>query len=221
MHTQNGSGSAPREAQIRIEVYKVPEGSPVHVRMLSGQVDGLFAHWGPTRGQYCQPNVCCTSVQKPKRFWRGFVAAEVWCAVRKKWMPICFPITERLELDFRHRYKRGQTWQILQGKTEGKKHQPVRGKLVEENPSDSVPQAFPILPVLKTVYHCATLELGCKNPMPDIVLVTASDGPAPRGTVEESKPASPDDWEKFRQQYRQSIGQMPSDTASKNGQAQQ
>jgi len=188
VHTSNGRIPAPENPKVRIEVFTIALGVPYHVRMLSGEVSGLFFHWKRGGGTYCDPGTCCTEVPRPGRTWLGFVAAEVYDRLAKLWRPTCFPISERLELDLRHRYRRGQTWLIEQGKPIDKKNQPVRGKLVDEANPTSFPAAFQILPVIRTIYHAPHAELGQKNPMPDIVLVEASNAPPPKGLVTSDEP---------------------------------
>lgn len=201
MSQKSGSGSAPYESPIQISVFKIVPGSTLHVRMLSPEVDGLFIHWRRGGGVYCDPDTCCTGVHKADRFWRGFIAAEVYEHIRKRWIPTCFPVTERLELDFRHRYKRGQTWKIRQLVEANHKKQPLRGELVEEFPANTMPGVFPILPVIRTVYHAPLARLGQKNPMPDAVLVAPSAAPPPKGTIKEDVEMDPAEWKRLRKQY--------------------
>ncbi len=181
MDPSNERRIPPRPEAIPLRILRIDSGSSLHARMLSERCLGLFTHWVKSRSSYCEPNVCCTGNHRADRFWKGYVAAEVYEVASGRWVPWCLEVTEHLELDFRGRYARGQVWRVWRLPVADKKRRPVQAELVEELDPATLPKAFAIEPVLRTVFHHQGVVLDQKNPMPDRVILSASEGQPPPG----------------------------------------
>ncbi len=163
-----------------LKIDRVAAGESMIVRMLSTDYGGLFTHWVRGRSQYCGGKECNPINHKLGRVWKGYCAAEKYCKVTKKWLPICLEITEGLELDFRTIYTRGQLWEIWRDMPTEKKQPPTQGKLLEDRGIDSCPPAFDYRPCLMHLYHIEYVDLTSPNPLPPRIILGASEGDAPR-----------------------------------------
>jgi hypothetical protein len=164
-----------------LRVKRVEPGDNFFVRLLSREYGGMFTHYYQKRSYFCPGDSCkCPVHNNPQSFtWKGYCAAELYDDVSKLWCPIVLEITERLEQDFRHRFARGQVWNLFRYAAK-KTGEPVMGTLHEKQDEAQLPPSFEILPVLRTMYHWnGIMPLTAKNPLPDRVLVQPSQGCAP------------------------------------------
>jgi hypothetical protein len=180
MHDRSSLSGNERLPIYPLRVARIEPGQREIARMLSERYFGLMTHWARGRSVYCDPTDCCPAVHRTPRYWKGYAAAELWNQQAAKWFPVCLEITEHLELDFRRAYARGQVWELVRGAQTGKKKTPVAGYLLEECDEKKWPAAFDLVPVLRHLYHVERLSLDAKNPLPDRVYVSASDGDAPK-----------------------------------------
>jgi hypothetical protein len=171
-------GAAPSYA---LRVWRVEQGTSWFIRTLSASYGGLLTHWARGRSLYCDPDGCSSPYHKQGSVWKGYCTAELWDAVRKRWNPIVWEITETAEVDMRGIFARGQTWFVERPEETEKKRRPVRAKLHELGDPGSIPPPLDYLPVLRALYHVPTLTATVRNPMPDRVMVTPSEGAAPSG----------------------------------------
>ncbi len=202
--------SAPPPSQtVRVEVHRVAEGQAAIVRVLSPVVDGIITHWIRGRGQYCPGEETCPPANhRFQSYWKGYVAAHVFTKEGNRWLPRVLEITESLELDLRHVYRPGQTWEVFRRPRAGKKIYPVEGRLIEDCTSPPPGKVFPILPILQNFYHAPGLVLGQKNPMPERIVCEILESVAPLFKLPSEKPAepSPEEIERMREQRKKLKG---------------
>lgn len=176
----------PTPSRARLAVTRIKEGQKLHVRSLVDAYGGLMTHY-KGRSVYCDRNNECRLCRThPDRIWKGYFAAEAWDPVHKWWVPTVMELTERCELDLRHRFARGQTWLFSRAEQVSAKKTPVVASLFEEHDPASVPLPFEIYGALRILYHVQHIDLTTKNPLPDMVFVepTRDTGPAPAGMGE-------------------------------------
>ena len=174
-----GAGGSPQQPPYVLRVFRVEAGQAHIVRTCSPHYSGLFTHWTRGRSVYCIGADCPSPMHRAGKIWKGYVYSELWLIKEKLWAPIVLEISEHLELDFRHLYARGQLWEIFRGANVRGKQTPVQGKLLEEHDPEKFPPGRDCLPVLRYLYHCDSLVLGEKNPLPDRVIVSYAEGNAP------------------------------------------
>lgn len=165
-----------------LRVYRVEAGENVYLRMLSDSYGGCFTHYYQKRSLYCPGDVCkCAVHNNPQCWtWKGYCAAELYDDKKALWLPVVFEITERLEQDFRHRFKRGQVWNVFRYAIK-KSGEPVMGTLHETLDPRTLQKPFDLQPVLRMLYHWnGVIILDKKNPLPDRVLVAPTKGDAPQ-----------------------------------------
>lgn len=185
-HT-NGNGVLSKDAKPApagriLEVLRVKPGHQFFARMLSERYCGLFTHWYQKRSHVCRGVDCSSVLHKIDKTWKGYAAVEINSGKKddRKWYPYVLEITEHLELDFRRRYARGQTWELWAPPKELHGKRPaVEGKLWEVPVSPNLPREFNIIPTIQNLYHVFELDLTAKNPLPDRVIVEVSDDAPP------------------------------------------
>lgn len=149
----------------------------------------MFTRFLKERGQYVPPSEHGKDIPGQPLIWKGYTSALVWSRPEKRWLPVCFEITERLELDLRGRYKRGQIWECSREEKTKKKPRPAaRGQLLEERKDSETPPELDLVPFLRSFYHRQDLDLDTPNPFPPITMVEAVEAAAPgQGTSDKSK----------------------------------
>lgn len=215
---QAGS-EAPRPV-IALRVFRQEPGQSHFVRLLSSRYGGCFTHYVKERSQYCDPEGCRWGCPKAPQIWKGYAAADVYDDAVKLWLPVCFELTEALELDFRDKWQRGQVWRVTRPVKKKKKNEARFAVLIEQHSESSLPPEFDFLPCLLNTFHIFAIDLCHKNPLPPRVLVQAAAGPVPGQQKKPDAPVSPQELSDFAQRARllANIGRMP-DTSSKNGMA--
>lgn len=184
-----GTMTRPPRDVYALRVHRVEPGDNVYLRMLGNIYGGCFTHYYQKRSLYCPGDTCkCAVHNNPQCFtWKGYVAAELYSEQQRLWLPVVFEITERLEQDFRYRFKRGQVWNVFRYAVK-KSGEPVMGTLHEELDPATLQKPFDIQPVLRTMYHWSgPILLTAKNPLPDRVLVEPSAGAPPQALAPTSE----------------------------------
>lgn len=175
-----------------LRVFRVAPGARHFVRTLSARYYGLFTHFLRGRSLYCEGDECLPAIHRTTRYWKGYFAGEVYSKKDQLWLPVVLEITEHLELDLRHRFARGQVWDMSRLPESKKKREPVQGTLLETLDERAVPPAFSIVECLQHLYHRTDLDLNARNPLPDRVVVTASRCiTPPRAVMEQGSDVSP------------------------------
>lgn len=198
-HGDNG------EVAYTLKLFRVKATQRFTIRTLSHRIDGLFTHYVKPKGSAGSSAWCAGEGQgcenhKLPRLWKGYAAIEVWDSHSGLWFPTVFEITEHLELDFRGVWKRGQQWVVSRGPVVKDKNPPVVAGLLGNDPDENLPRAFDYLPVLQTVYHAPSIQLGCANPLPARVVLKASTAAPPIGTIFKDVPKqSESDQKTFRE----------------------
>jgi hypothetical protein len=197
-HSERGDGPSPAHDRFSIKVVRIGDGQSLKFRMLGDRYSGLMTFYNG-KSQYCpNPKQWLERNQNKQLFWKGYVAAEFWNADTRRWYACVLELTQASELDLRGRYKRGQTWLFYrQEKPKKGPEQPVMARLLESADPATLPPAFDVLPILRTLYNYTDLVLGTSNPVPGRILAVPSDGPAPP-EEEGSKPPSAEEMEKIR-----------------------
>lgn len=211
-------GPAGPRPVIALRVFRQEQGQSHFVRLLSSHYGGCFTHYVKERSQYCDPQACRWGCPKAPQVWKGYAAADVYDDNAKLWMPVCFELTEALELDFRGRWRRGQVWRVTRPVKKKKKQEARFAVFVEQHPECSLPQEFDFIPCLLNTFHIFAIDLAFKNPLPPRVLVEATAGPVPGQAAKVNEQASREAFAEFgrRAQLLANIGRMPDQTA-KNG----
>jgi hypothetical protein len=167
---------------LPLRVYRVQAGTTVMLRTLANSYKGLFLHFHNKRSHLCRGEQCPREIHQVPPTWKGYTPVELFEPSKAKWLPAVLEVTEHLDLDFRHLFKRGQIWEIFRDSVGKRKGTPVCGKLLEERDGKTFPAAFDVVKVLLTMYHVQQIRLDQDNPMPDRSLVTYSEGDAPACT---------------------------------------
>lgn len=184
MSENNGKAATQASVQSKhqmyaLRVFRIEPGMNVLARMLSESYGGCFTHFLKGRSALCHGRDCELRSCILHRTWKGYCAIEVWHDLDNCWMPWCLEITERLELDLRGLYARGQTWELYRDMQHSAKKTPVNGKLMETCDADTLPPAFDIVPCLRSIYHVNHVDLSIPSPLPMQVIVSASAGEPP------------------------------------------
>lgn len=203
-----------RVGRYPLDVFRVEDGDSHFVRTLSSEYHGLFTHYvkPAKRSYYCKGDKCDCTNSRFDRVWKGYCSIEVWSADLQHWAPAVLEVTEALEICFRGKFDRAQTWELWRLKgTKQKPSYPVQGRFIEQIKDEVLPDPYPVRPVLMRLYHCPDgIELHHKNPMPLPEMVEPSKGKAPGGlprTTEKSD-ASHHEWEEFQRKLRERTGKI-------------
>lgn len=183
MHPHNDSGPKPGAIdRFAVRVLRLEQEEEFLVRVLSTSYSGLMGHYVAKRTEYCSgPQRCPRSLHQRPTLWKGYFAGELWCPRRKLWFPTVVELTEGAELDVRGRFARGQTWRLWKPKKVDDKNPPLCCDLHEQCDPASVSRPFDVLPVIASLYHVASVQLGIDNPMPPKTIVAPIAGAAPSG----------------------------------------
>jgi hypothetical protein len=147
-----------------------------------------MTHWRG-KSSYCVGDAECKECRAGREaIWKGYFAGEAWDARRGWWLPVVMELTEACELDLRYRFCRGQVWLFERSQQTTKKRTPVTARLVEELPLDTLPPAFDVHAVLRTLYHANHIALTTANPLPDRVMIEPTAGAAPGATAPKEEP---------------------------------
>lgn len=194
---------------VRVEICRVRSGQTLHVRSLSETYSGMLTHYLDPSQYHDLAGKCAYCHTKSRIQWKGYFAAEVWDEPRQLWFPTVFELTESSELDVRGLFARAQVWQFSRlpdSKKEKRiKRYPTIGALQETLDATKLRPAFDVLPILRTVYHAAELELGVDNPTPERVFLTPSTDQPPVNARKKSKPEkmSAEDHAALRERMRE------------------
>lgn len=212
MFQSSQAENTPARPVIALRVFRQQPGATDHVRLLSPCYGGCFVHWVKGRSEYCDPEGCTFGCPKVRKVWKGYGAADVWDAVAKLWRPVCFELSEALELDFRDKWRRGQVWRVVSPIKRKGKNEAKFAQHVESHPENLLPAEFNFIPCLLNTYHVYGINLSIKNPLPPRVLVEAVAGPAPGEQDHNQNPASSEQLAEFgrRAKLLGNIGRMPS-----------
>jgi len=218
-HAPNPSQSGP---QVAVRVFRVSPGTSTQLRTLGEAYGGLLTHWAGGRSRYCCPESCPVQWHKLEAFWKGYFPALVHDKARKLWLPAVFEMTEALELDMRNQFAHAQEWEVSRAPEVKKRKFPVQGRLLGNVDPARIPLAFDIVPVLRTLYHATSIELGALNPCPEKVVmeVMADDGAAAStASVKEPAQLDPDERQKILSSLRRGISRIHEKENSANGAA--
>jgi hypothetical protein len=208
---------------VDLRVFRLSKGESIHVRCLCAPdvhdrqgLLGYLTHWHQGRSKLCRgPGDCEASIHRINPIWYGFLPMEFWDENSGFWIAIVLQVTESLELDFRHKLQRGQTWTISRPAVK-KSGCPVRGELTGTCDLENLPEPFPIVSTLQTVYHWPELPLPkTPNPTPGRVALTPSRGSPPPGSKalerfeEKSNRLSPDEQRELLRKARERLKDPP------------
>lgn len=184
------SGGAPLPPPVDLRVFRLAKGEAIHVRSLSAPsarnrepLLGYLTHWHQGRSKVCRgPGQCDPSVHKVDPIWYGFLPFERWDEQLGFWVSIVLQITESLELDFRGRLERGQTWTIARPAIK-RSGCPVRGEFTGNVDLATLPEPFGVMKTLQVLFHWPELALPkVANPTPAREGFTPSRGMPPPGS---------------------------------------
>lgn len=218
MHTSTSLAGNDRLPIYPLEVFRIKPGESWFVKMLGERqpIRGCFTHWMGRFSVYCPGTGCEPNAHKRERIWKGYTACEVWYPEPPGfWRPYVLEVTEHAELEMRHKYQRGQVWELSCAPATKTKHFPVVARLSEE--ITNVPADFETVLCLLRFYHRTDgkIDLSNKNPLPDRVFVTANPGNPPSEQAEKPRiiPADKETMEQFRR--RMGLAGIP--VVHKNG----
>jgi hypothetical protein len=178
-------------ASLALRVFRVADGARHKVLCLStwdGQ--GILTHFVRRRSVYCTGSDWCKAHKEPST-WRSYLHALVWHPADKTWIPVAFEVTERLELDMRGVYQRGQVWEVCRPRSARGERHAVQGRVAETRPASELPREIDIRPVLCTLYHEPTIEMNVSNPLPAKIIVELENlAPPTSSPVEREQPSA-------------------------------
>jgi hypothetical protein len=158
-------------AGFALRVFRLKDGARHKVLMLSTwDGNGIITHFVKRRSVYCTGRDSCKD-HRQAASWRGYVHALVWHPAENQWVPVAFEVTERLELEMRGVYSRGQVWEVFRPSSAKGERQAVQGRVIETRPAAELPREIDIRPVLCTLYHETEVELTIPNPLPAKIIV--------------------------------------------------
>ena len=145
-----------------------------------GRIKGLFTRHLDGSSQLISQEEAQIRVKGRPGVWKGYISALEWKHAEKKWVPVVAEITERAEQDMRGKVARGQVWKLSKGPVDKKKKIPLRASFLESRPEAETPPALDVVPKLRNdIFRQEHIPLTSDNPLPDLVVVTAVEGPAP------------------------------------------
>ncbi len=178
-HTEGPKGSDGGTPRHALRVIRVEPGEHLTMRTVSEEYKGLLTHWVRGRSILCEGEQCPTVQHRSGCYWKGYALVQQWFQPRTCWYTAVLEISEHCELDFRDRWKRGQLWSIKRDPQTGRHKSPICARLESQVHFGGLPLQFDFTPILRTLYHVATINGWCKNPMPSRILVEPSYGDAP------------------------------------------
>ncbi len=165
--------------------YYIKEGVSEKIRFLSDQIYGIRTHYVGKKGYACKGEDCLPLHHKRGSTWKGYSPAMVWNPQLKLWFPCCFEMSEGLELDLRHRLRRGQVWECYRDLPVEGKPQPQRAVYVVGKDSMDIPPAFDVRGIVRSLYHLEVLPPSIKNPAADRVYLAPVTGDDPNDGKED------------------------------------
>jgi hypothetical protein len=105
-------------------------------------------------------------------YYRGYGAALKFVEQTKKWLPVVFELTERLEHDMNGVWSRGQVWEISKERDTKETRGKVTGVLKNQLDPQMIPPPVNIEPVLKALFRVECLPWGAVNNVPKAVAVS-------------------------------------------------
>jgi hypothetical protein len=128
---------------------------------------------------------------------------QQWFQPRAVWFTAVFEISEHCELDFRGRWKRGQLWNVKREPQTGRHKSPVCARLESEVHFGGLPLPFDFVPLLRTLYHVASINGWCKNPMPARIMVEPTCGEPPANDLPPmDAKGSAEAWVELRRRFK-------------------
>jgi hypothetical protein len=191
-----------RGARVSVRITRVGHGQTLYILSLSDHYQGLFTHWKDPHSVYCPDDgTCYWRKCQEEQIWKGYTPVLFWNTSTANWLPTVLEISEKLELDLRGKWKRGQEWVLTRAQELDRKKKPVRGRLaVVQRPSENLPEEFDILPVLSAVFRVAHVKLGKQNPLPMPQTMLPFESAAPKALrPDDQAPASPEVLQKLRE----------------------
>jgi len=188
MSENPSAGRSPNPAMIPLRVERVDPGASKDVWITGITMHGIMTRFQNGRSVYVHPEDHETVVVGKPIVWKGFLSACVYDRNLKQWVPVCLEISERLELDLRGRWKRGQIWRLSRAKLEGKKKPPTRGALIETREDRDTPHPLDLRHKIEDIFRVKGMHLTTDNPLPDHVIVVPVNAP-PAG--QQAIPADP------------------------------
>jgi len=203
----NRIGAAQAAPQVPVRNYRLADGEVCEVTFLEETYHGMLTHWLASahkgrkgESKHCTGDDCPPAIHSRPTIWKGYAAAEVWDRKAKRWLPVCFEVTESLELDLRDNFGRGQTWQVAKMQEAKTKNSKVTGILIETLEHHAIRPAFDVKPVLYHLYHVPFLCLDVPSPLPPRLVLESFDRAAPANVIkfanakaQAEKPISPEE----------------------------
>jgi hypothetical protein len=183
-------GNSPLPPPVDLKVLRLAKGQVVYVRALCSPykrpghpVLGYFTHWVKGRSKVCAGvDVCEPAMHRIDPVWYAFLPFQFWDEQCCLWVSAVLQITESLELDFRDRLERGQTWTITRGNAK-KAGNPLRGELTGTSDPALWQKPFDVLNVLRVLFNRKDLGDPSKpNPCPSRLALTPDRGQPPPGS---------------------------------------
>ena len=205
-----------------MKTLRVHSGDNIIVRTLSPLYFGFLTHWCKKRSKLCFYKECPGEIHKCDMAWKGYASVEQWFPGNAAWFPASLEITESLELDMRDLYARGQVWEIWKTLSDRGESEPVRGKMHESHPEETLPAEYDVFPVIRALYHVVDLPPRVKSHVPQRILVAPSPGPKPevlnKTVAENSMHSFKDEFERLQQLKKQNERiESPAEKKKKQG----
>ncbi len=162
-----------------LRIFGLKKGNVARARILGSKIHGIMTHFAKGKSWYCAGKECAHAFHRNGTNWKGYLAVEVFADELRAWRPEVLEITENLELDLRGRVARGQVWRFSCVGEDKRENPPVSGELIETLDPETFPAAFDIIAAIRTRYHHTITDFNVRNPMPERVLVTMSQGLPP------------------------------------------
>jgi len=188
--TVNRIGAAQPAPAVPVRNYRLADGEVCEVTFLEESYHGMLTHWIASthkgrkgESKHCVGDECPPALHSRPTIWKGYAAAEVYDRKAKRWLPVCFEVTESLELDLRDNFSRGQTWQVAKIQEAKTKNSKVTGILIETVDTSALRPAFDIKPVLYHLYHVPSLYLDVPSPLPPRLVLQECERQAPANVI--------------------------------------
>jgi len=188
--TVNRIGAGQPAPTVPVRNYRLADGEVCEVTFLEETYHGMLTHWiaSASKGRkgeskHCLGDDCPPAVHARPTIWKGYAAAEVYDRKAKRWLPVCFEVTESLELDLRDNFTRGQTWQCAKMAEAKTKNSKVTGILIETLELHAIRPAFDVRPVLYHLYHVPFLVLDVPSPLPPRLVLESFERAAPANVI--------------------------------------
>jgi len=140
----------------------------------------------------------------------------LWVSSKGHWQPAVLEVTEALEERLRGRELRGETWSMHRTEIKGKSS-PVVGTFCEKGDTHELREAFELEPILRRLFHVASLKLGTRNPLPPRLMLAPTQGKAPTLPEHLQSVGTQENTEKEREEARKLWKQLRERQASLNG----